>query len=117
MLAKLYGAKWDADAVVKDLADFKKLNAFTPSLSADERRWLLEAVEDPDTLLTRERMPLLNRLVELNLVIDAVPEREPRRWIDEPPPERDLELGVGRHVAWQTPLHREAVRRALEERK
>jgi hypothetical protein len=117
MLAKLYGAKWDADAVVKDLADFKKLNAFTPSLSADERRWLLEAVEDPDTLLTRERMQLLNKLVELNLVIDAIPEREPRRWIDEPPPEKDLELGVGRHVAWQTPLHREAVRRALEGRR
>ena len=115
-LAKLYRYDWDADAVVKDLADFKKLKALTPSLSVDERRWLLEAVEDPDTLLTRERTSLLNRLVELNLVIDAIPERELRRWIDEPPPVRDLELGVGRHVAWQTPLHREAVRRALEGR-
>jgi len=117
MFAQLYQASWDADAVVKDLADLKKLNALTPSLSADERRWLLEAVEDPDTLLTRERMQLLNRLVELNLVVDAIPAREPRRWIDEPPPERDLELGVGRHVAWQTPLHREAVKRALEGRR
>ena len=36
-------------------------------------------------------------------------------WVDEPPPERDPELGVGRNVAWQTPLHREAVRRALRE--
>jgi hypothetical protein len=117
MLARLYQAGWDAHAAVKDLAGFKKLNTFTPSLSADERRWLLEAVEDPDTLLTRERMHLLNRLVELNLVIDAIPERDPRFWIDEPPPERDLELGVGRDVAWQTPLHREAVRRALEGRR
>jgi len=33
----------------------------------------------------------------------------------KPPPERDLELGVGRRVAWQTPLHREAVRLALGE--
>ena len=41
--------------------------------------------------------------------------REPQFWIDEPPPERDPELGIGRHMAWQTPLHREAVRRALEE--
>ncbi len=41
--------------------------------------------------------------------------REPQFWIDEPPPERDLELGVGRHVAWQTPIHRKAVRRALKE--
>jgi hypothetical protein len=117
MLAKLHQAGWDADAAVRDLAGFKKLKALTPSLSAEERRWLLEAVEDPDTLLTRERMQLLNRLVELNLVIDAIPEREARRWIDEPPPERDLELGVGRDVAWQTPLHREAVRRALEGRR
>jgi len=77
---------------------------------------LLEAVEDPDTLFTRERMPLLNKLVELNLVVDAVPERERYLWIDEPPPSKDPELGVGRHVAWQTPLHREAVRRALEGR-
>jgi energy-coupling factor transporter ATP-binding protein EcfA2 len=117
MLARLYQAGWDAHAAVKDLAGFKKLNTFTPSLSADERGWLLEAVEDPDTLLTRERMHLLNRLVELNLVIDAIPERDPRFWIDEPPPERDLELGVGRDVAWQTPIHREAVRRALEGRR
>jgi hypothetical protein len=25
----------------------------------------------------------------------------------------DLELGVGRHIAWQTPIHREAVKRAI----
>jgi len=35
-------------------------------------------------------------------------------WIDDPPPEKDLDIGVGRYVAWQTPLHREAVRKALE---
>jgi len=36
--------------------------------------------------------------------------------VDRPaPPERDLELGIGKHVAWHTPLHREAVRRALQE--
>jgi hypothetical protein len=32
-------------------------------------------------------------------------------WIDEPPPEKDLELGIGKDVAWQSPLHREAVKR------
>jgi len=41
--------------------------------------------------------------------------RSPQLWIDEPPPEKDLGLGVGRYVAWQTPPHREAVRRALRE--
>jgi len=39
--------------------------------------------------------------------------RDPWFWVDEPPPEKDPELGIGRYVAWQTPLHREAVRRAL----
>jgi hypothetical protein len=42
-------------------------------------------------------------------------DRDPYFWIDQPPPERDPELGIGKNVAWQTPLHREAVRRALEE--
>ena len=41
-----------------------------------------------------------------------------RMWTDLLPmwylPRKGLELGVGRRVAWQTPLHREAVRRALE---
>jgi hypothetical protein len=35
-------------------------------------------------------------------------------WINEPPPEKDLEIGVGRYVAWQTPLHRKAIRKALQ---
>jgi hypothetical protein len=41
--------------------------------------------------------------------------RQSPYWVDQPPPERDPELGVGRNVAWQTPIHREAVRRALRE--
>jgi len=113
MLAKLYQAKWDAKTIVRDLVDFRKLDVFANSLTNDERIWLLEAVEDPDTLLARERIPLLNKLVELNLIIDAVPERRPEHWIDEPPPQKDLELGVGRRIAWQTPLHREAVKMAM----
>jgi hypothetical protein len=112
VLAQLYESKWDVDRVIKNLLESKKLRALTSSLSDDERRWLLEAVEDPDALLTKERIPLLNKLVELNLMIDAVPERDREVWIDEPPPQKDLELGVGRRVAWQTPLHREAVKRA-----
>jgi hypothetical protein len=35
-------------------------------------------------------------------------------WIDEPPPEKGHELGIGKLAAWQTPLHREAVRKVLE---
>ncbi|MCC6016463.1 MAG: hypothetical protein LM583_06460 [Desulfurococcaceae archaeon] len=40
--------------------------------------------------------------------------RSPDLWIDEPPPEKDPETGIGKYVAWQTPLHREAVRKALQ---
>jgi hypothetical protein len=41
--------------------------------------------------------------------------REDWLWVDQPPPEKDPELGIGRRVAWQSPLHREAVKRALKE--
>jgi len=113
MLAKLYQAEWDLNVVVRDLVDSKKLDVFASSLTSNERDYLLEAIEDPDTLLARERIPLLNELVEMNLIVDAIPERLPEHWIDEPPPQRDPELGIGKRMAWQTPLHREAVRRAL----
>lgn len=53
-------------------------------------------------------------LIEKNLVVYDLYSRDPELWVDEPPPERDPELGIGRHVAWQTPLHKEAVKRAIE---
>jgi len=40
-------------------------------------------------------------------------DRDEYFWIDVPPPEKDPELGIGRRYAWQSPLHREAVRRVL----
>jgi hypothetical protein len=113
MLAKLFNSNWASDRVVERIVEGKKLRSFIASLNTYEESWLLEAVENPDTLFVKERMPLLNKLVELNLIIDDIPERKPYLWIDEPPPEKDLELGVGGYAAWQTPLHREAVRRAM----
>jgi dephospho-CoA kinase len=115
MLSQLYQAGWDAGIVLSKLARRKRLTAFTQSLAPEERRWLMQAVEDPDTLFTRERLPFLDKLVEFNLVVDSIEGREGWYWVDEPPPEKSLELGVGRYIAWQTPLHREAVRRVLEE--
>jgi hypothetical protein len=47
------------------------------------------------------------------MIVDEITYRSPWLWVDEPPPERDPVLGIGKHVAWQTPLHREAVRRTL----
>jgi energy-coupling factor transporter ATP-binding protein EcfA2 len=105
VLARLYQARWDVEAVVRSLAASKRLDAFVLSLSDEGRGRLLEAVEDPDSLFTREGMPLLERLVELNLVVDSITYRDGSLWIDEPLPDRDLELGIGEHV--------EAVRRAV----
>jgi hypothetical protein len=115
ILAQLHQAKWDADGVVKSLIASKNLDTIAPTLSPEEREWLRQAVEDPDTLLAREKLPLIEKLVELNLIVDAVTYRDPPLWIDQPPPQRDLELGIGKRVAWHTPLHREAVKRALAE--
>ena len=115
VLAQLRIAGWRPEKVVDALAERKKLAALLLSLSSEEREWLRQAVEDPDTLFVRERLPLMEKLVELNLVIDSVPRRESWLWVDETPPEKEPDLGIGRRVAWQSPLHREAVRRALKE--
>jgi len=112
-LRMLYQTNWNVDAVIESIITSKKLGAFVSSLTPDERMWLLEAVENPDSLMTRERIHLANKLIELNMIVDEITYRSPWLWVDEPPPERDQELGIGKHVAWQTPLHREAVRRTL----
>jgi GTPase SAR1 family protein len=115
MLAKLYQARWSVDEVMKSIITSKDLDTFILSLSAEERKWLLEAVENPDTLLAKEKLPLINKLIELNLITSSITYRDLELWIDQPPPQKDLELGIGKYIAWQTPLHREAVRRALQE--
>ncbi|MGC9227678.1 ATP-binding protein, partial [Caldivirga sp.] len=114
ILEELYRVSWRVSELLNDAVESRMLRVFVGNLTSAERMWLWEAVEDPDTLFTRERMLLMNKLVELNLVIDDVPMREDYLWIDQPPPEKDSELGIGKYVAWQTPLHREAVRRALQ---
>jgi hypothetical protein len=115
MLAKLYQARWSVDEVIKSIITSKDLDTFILSLSAEERKWLMEAVENPDTLLAKEKLPLINKLIELNLIISSITYRDLELWIDQPPPQKDLELGIGKHIAWQTPLYREAIRRALQE--
>jgi energy-coupling factor transporter ATP-binding protein EcfA2 len=113
VLAQLYQAKWDAGKAATKLASSKELTA---SFVEKWRRWLEEAVEDPDALWRADAPEeLVKELVERNLIVYNVYDRESWLWIDQPPPEKDLEIGVGKRVAWQTPLHREAVRRALEE--
>ena len=115
LLAQLHEVHWDANELFNELIRGRGLINLVRSLSDDERELLTKAVEDPDMLMSREGMPLLNRLIELNLIVDNIYPRDKNLWIDEPPPERDTELGIGRYVAWQTPIHREAVRKALQE--
>jgi hypothetical protein len=77
-------------------------------------KYLGRVVEDPQSLW-EENFPndFREELIAKNLIVYNIYDRDTRFWIDEPPPERDLELGIGKDVAWQTPLHREAVRRAM----
>ena len=116
LLRELYRKQWNVDEVVAEILETKALRDFATALTEEEREWLKQAAEDPDTLFARERLPLLRKLVEANLAVDNMYDRESWLWIDQPPPEKDLELGIGKYVAWQTPLHREAVRRALGKR-
>ena len=112
MLARLYQESWNTDLIVRRLIEEKKV---TPEFIAKWRTWLEEAINDPD-VLWRPDAPseLIDELVKRNLILYFMSDRDQNLWIDEPPPERDTELGIGRFVAWQSPLHREAVRRALE---
>ena len=115
MLARLYQAGWDKEAVTIDILENKKL---IPSFIEKWRTHLAQAVEDPDALWSPDTPDeLINSLTERNLIVYNMHSRLESRWVDQPPPERDPELGIGRHVAWQTPLHREAVKKALENSK
>ena len=102
------------DGVTERPVERKRIDALVKSLCAGEKSLLKMTVDDPDILFTREGIPLMDKLVDLNLIVDTLPERDHWFWAGEPPPERDPELGIGKRVAWQTPLHREAVRKALE---
>jgi len=113
MLTRLYKAGWDVEEVVLHLMQNKKLSA---EFTRQWRRWLEEAVEDPDALWTSGAPEELIRELEArNLIMYNMYDRDPYFWIDAPPPERNPELGIGKNAAWQTPIHREAVRRALRE--
>ncbi len=113
-LERLYRVGWAAGRLVEDMVEDKGLTELVVSLTDRERGILARALGDPDTLMERygEAGALVEKLVGRNLVV-RLKRRDPDAWIDVPPPERDPDLGIGRYYAWQTPLHREAVRRAV----
>lgn len=110
ILAMLYENRWDAEKVIEDLIKSKELDK---EFIVKWGRHLEEAVEDPDYLWDKGSKDLVNELTARNLIVYNMYDRDTRFWIDQPPPEKDADLGIGRYVAWQTPLHREAVKRAI----
>jgi hypothetical protein len=112
ILSRLYQLDWNVNTIINVLIEEKEI---TPTFVGRWRSWLELAVEDPDNLWdpnTPEE--LVNELIRKNLILYHVRDRVEGLWIDEPPPKKDLELGIGEYVAWQTPIHREAVRKTLE---
>ena len=114
MLARLYESNWNVEQVVDSIVKEKNLIKLISQLSNEEKRLLAKSIDNPDALMSREGMQLLNKLVELNLMIDDLHFRKQIYWIDKPPPEEDLQLGIGRVNAWQTPIYREAIKKALK---
>ena len=113
ILSKLYQANWNVEKVITEYVKSKEI---TPSFIVKWRNWLEESIRDPDILWdpsTPEE--LIRELIAKNLIMYNLYDRDVWFWIDEPPPEKDLELGIGRYVAWQTPIHKEAVKKVLIE--
>jgi hypothetical protein len=113
-LSKLYQAEWNVNRVIAELINSKEI---TSSFIEKWKDWLEETVKDPD-ILWRANVPdeLVRELIAKNLIVYNMYDRDPWFWIDEPPLEKDLDLGIGKHIAWQTPLHREAIKRAIAQR-
>jgi hypothetical protein len=112
MLTTLYLANWSANSVIEFII---RSRAITKDFVSRWRQYLEKAVEDPDTLIEEEAPEeLRHNLIEKNLIVYDMYSRNPDLWVDEPPPEKDPETGIGKYIAWQTPLHREAVKKALE---
>ncbi len=115
-LGRLYEVDWSPEPIINEIVRSRGLRKLIASLDDKKAKILEEAVNDPDTFFERisepEAQSLEKKLVELNMIIE-IWERDEYGWFDTPPPEKDLSLGIGRYYAWQTPLHREAVKRTL----
>lgn len=120
-LSLLRERNWNVDMVASWIVDDRNLHMLVATLDRRQREVLEMSTEDPDVLLELLResedkegiSKLIDMLIERNLIMRL--RSRDFGWIDAPPPERDPEIGVGRHIAWQTPLHREAVKKTLAE--
>ncbi|MEM0052277.1 MAG: ATP-binding protein [Sulfolobales archaeon] len=111
ILRRLYQAYWNVEHIVKDFITSKDISK---DFIVKWRLWLEKAVEDPD-IINEGEFPdgLREELIEKNFIF-YIYFRDLELWIDEPPPRKNLDIGVSEYVAWQTPLHREVIKKALE---
>jgi len=116
VLQELYRNRWQIDLVIERFAKERKLRNLITSLDREEIEVLKTSLENPDIIFKSLRNPAIQKLekllIEMNLLIE-IWDRDERLWIDVPPPEKDPELGISEYYAWQTPLHKEAVKRIL----
>ena len=113
MLSILHTYGWEESRVISNVIASRNLKTTLRSLSKEELKVLKEAVNDPDVLW--ENIPSTNELIRLLIRLDLIseiPERNEDLWIDELP-EVSKELGIGEYIAWQTPIHREAIRKVI----
>jgi len=110
----LYTMGWSAERARDWLVEEKSLGLLLRSLGPGELETLRLLVEDPaaaeEEVLGNQG--LLEKLIDYNLVM-LVPRRREALWLDNVPPSRDKGLGIAGTIAWQTPLHRDAVAAAL----
>uniref|UniRef100_UPI000A7232B6 ATP-binding protein n=1 Tax=Vulcanisaeta sp. JCM 14467 TaxID=1295370 RepID=UPI000A7232B6 len=72
VLSILLKNHWNVDDAITELIRSKGLGEAIQSLSKGDRELLARAVDDPDMLMSRDGIPLMNRLIELNLIVDNI---------------------------------------------
>ncbi|HWQ16972.1 MAG TPA: ATP-binding protein [Sulfolobales archaeon] len=104
---------WDVKTHLERIYDEKKIPRIVYVAKKEGLLDKLRAVtEDPDNIYKMHGMlELINILVRENLVIE-MPSGRGIGGVEIP---RDRGLGIGRYWAWQVPVYRELVARALEE--
>jgi len=113
ILKQYYMRDWDTESLVQWLVVERNLrNEVAEIVKRHGKDVLVEGLENPDLLLKDYELYL--ELEKLSLVIDLHSRDYTGGWIGAAP-SRDLELGIGDRVAWQTPLHKEAVRRIIQQ--
>jgi len=113
ILKQYYIRDWSVENLIKWLIVERGLEIEIAKIVKEHGKTLLiEGLEDPDLLLNDYQLYL--KLEKLNLIVDLHDRSYSEGWIGAPPP-KNPELGVGNKIAWQTPLHKEAVQKIIQQ--